>query len=75
MKIGEVVAIQFTDHCTGCGNEIPSLVEFEVVGRIIYISKTEVRLSWWGNIDGSFDHNTEWVAIARSTIHKVRRFR
>lgn len=72
MKPGQVVRIEFLDHCMNEGLEGTDPVLCEVFGRIFKVSKDHVVVVSWGVMDPTRASGCEVFTVLRSTILKVK---
>ena len=68
MKLGQVVQIEFLDHCKGATEPM----RFYVWGRVGRIDRVSVTILTWACPDSlESDHNTEEFCLVRSCIEGV----
>lgn len=76
-KTGDVVAIQFLDHCTSTTGEcIP--MEFMAYGRVHCESESAVTLLAWADLEHTpdvDDYNHTFITIVKSTIKSAFKYK
>ena len=74
--VGDVVICVFWDH----SQNMSDAVHFEVIGRIVDISKRAYKLRCWGYVKeidrlaeiGTSTCNEEWYHIVKSAVESIR---
>jgi hypothetical protein len=75
LRLGDAASIIFLDHCSRQGVEGRGPMVFEVLGRVIEITKEYYTIAPWISPDLIVDNNMETYVILRSTIKKERRLK
>lgn len=73
VKLGDAVCITLRDHAMGPYPQESLL--FEVFGRVVKITKTDVVIAYFVSPDKAIDENTETVVVVRDAIEKVRKLK
>lgn len=75
-KVGDVVICVFWDH----SQNMSDAVHFEVIGRIVDITKKAYKLRCWGYVQeidrvaesGTATNNEEWYHIVKSAVDSIK---
>ncbi len=74
MKLGDIVEVELYDHALiNALGESP--LQFLVYGKVVYLSKRELKVAYWISPGDAIDQNTEMVSIIRGAIKRVRKLR
>ena len=68
--LGDIVHLEFLDHCYRQGVDAEGPIKCEVFGRVVRITPKWFTIASWQEV-GVLDGNTESFLILRSTLLKV----